>query len=98
MKQEVCYIRNQEVLKRIVAGQFLLVPLKKLKKNRLTEKLFILNVTSSFIWDFLSKKRSFRQIRSAILREFVNTDQETVKKDVKSILREFLKRNLVIKT
>lgn len=98
MEKKVYYIRNQQVIKREIAGQFLLVPQKKLKKKQSVEKLFVLNSTSSFVWDFLSKKRSFRQITDAILKKFVNADQETVEKDVKGILKEFLKRKLVIKT
>jgi hypothetical protein len=92
------YIRNKKIIKRDIAGQIILVPLVNNYQNKKkTGKLFVLNQTSNFIWDFLKEEKSEEEVVVALLDNFTGVGRKEIEKDVKEVLQILVDKNLVFK-
>jgi coenzyme PQQ synthesis protein D (PqqD) len=61
-----------------------------------TSKFFMLNRTSSFIWDRLSKPSTAESLAGEICKSFENVEMSAALKDVKATLNEMQAAGLVI--
>jgi len=63
-----CYKKNPDVVFRKVAGEFLLVPIKR--KAADIQSIYALNETGARSWELIDGKRNLREIAQLITEEF----------------------------
>jgi hypothetical protein len=63
-----------------------------------SSKFFMLNSTSAFIWDQLSRPATVERIATAIVDTFGDVTPETAMADVRNSVEELVAMNLVVAT
>lgn len=59
------------------------------------DEVHILNETGSFIWRLIAKKKSYKQIQTALLDHF-EVDESTAQKDVKDFLARYVRDGFLV--
>lgn len=78
---EKIYQKNPDFVQREIAGEFLLIPIRRQLNE--TNNLYVMNETGTTIWKFIDGRRSLAQIKSDLIKEF-------------DVLEEQLEKDLVI--
>lgn len=63
-----CYRKNPDIAFRKVAGEFILVPIRRNVRD--LESIYTLNEVATRVWDLIDGKRTGRQISEVIGGEF----------------------------
>ena len=83
---------KKELIKREIAGDFILVPVGKSTLD--SNGLFALNELGAFIWDILPDVAAEEEIVSRILDEY-DVDRETAAKDVAEFMGKLREMNII---
>ncbi len=70
----VCYAKNQDFVPRKIAGEHILVPLRRTPGQ--PDSLFVLNGTGGFIWDQLSETTPVAVVRDRLIEQFEVTSAQ----------------------
>lgn len=92
MNPDTIYIRTDEVLRRQVVGQNLLVPLRGEVAH--LQQIFSLNETGDYIWERLDGHLNVSALAEAVAAEF-ETTREAATADVSAFLDDLETRGLV---
>lgn len=84
IKEEV-YKKNADFVYRDIAGETILVPIRKAIKQ--LQSIYSLNHTACAVWKAIDGKRRLKEIVDSIAGEY-DTDQETIARDA----AEFISR------
>ena len=76
---ESCYEKDPDVVSREIAGEQILVPIRK--KTADMAAIYVLNETGAHVWSLLDGVRSLSEV-GAILAESYDVPSETVRADV----------------
>jgi len=85
--------RNENVVFRKVAGEYILVPLVASAAD--VESIFNLNETAAAIWDKVDGKRSIKDIVAEIQAEY-DVESDQLERDVISLLNEMTEAKLIL--
>jgi hypothetical protein len=86
------YIRSDSVVSRVIAGETLIVPVRKGVGD--LASIYSLNEVASSIWQALAEPRSKPEIVQRIEEDF-DGDREQIEQDVESFLTEMCSAGLV---
>lgn len=86
------YVRSQSVVSRVIAGETLIVPIRKGVGD--LASIFSLNEVGSIIWQTISQRRSRAEIVDAVERDF-ETGRIEIERDVDTFLAEMSAAGLV---
>jgi hypothetical protein len=86
------YSRADEVIRRRIAGETLLVPIRG--QMALLDRIFALNPVAAFIWEQLDGHRSLGDIRQGILEKF-EVEPETAEADLREFIDALRQANLI---
>ena len=92
MDHDTVYIKTEEVLRRQVVGQNLLVPLRGQVAH--LQEIFSLNETGDYIWERLDGHLNVVAVAKAVAAEF-ETTLEAATADVTAFLGDLETRGLV---
>ena len=86
------YSRNSNVVKRDVAGESFLIPVK----NNLADmdKVYVLHGIGSFIWEMLDGDKDMDAVCDGIVSEY-DIDAEQAMIDLQTIISDFKRANLI---
>ena len=81
------YLKNDDFVQREVAGEFLLIPIKR----QLTDvnSLYVLNETGAALWRRINGQRSVEEIMEDFSQEFEVTEEQ-LKKDFNALIEDLL--------
>ena len=82
---EACYDKNPNVVAREIAGEQILVPIRKQAAE--TAAIYVLNETGARIWALMDGQRSLAEIRDALVQEY-DVEPETAKADLLEIVQQ----------
>jgi hypothetical protein len=87
--------RNPDVVRRVVAGEVLLIPVK----GRMADlrKIYVLDAVSDNIWGMLDGTRSVGDLRDAVCAEF-EVDPQTAEKDAVDFIERLAAADLARRT
>lgn len=85
---------SQNVVKRVIAGETVLIPTGKLSEQ--IQGLMSLNETGVILWDRLSEGCTEEELCQALLDEY-ETTQEEVQKDIIQFLSQLKEHGLLLK-
>jgi len=88
------YKPSEDVVARDVQGEFIIIPIASGVAD-MEDELFSLNDSGKAIWDKLDGKRSLKQVVEKLALEF-DAPKEELEKDVFGILKELLKRRMLV--
>src|SRR6266704_3717636 len=91
--QMQCYVRSDSVVSRVIAGETLIVPVRKGVGD--LASIYSLNQVASSIWRAIAGPRSKEEIVHVIDREFSSVDREQIENDVEAFLDEMRSAGLV---
>src|SRR5436190_8875914 len=80
-----CYVRSQSVVSRVIAGETLIIPVRKGVGD--LASIYSLNQVASAIWQTIQQPRRKEEIVSAIEQEFAG-ERPQIERDVDSFLDE----------
>ena len=80
-----CYRKNPQFIPRQIAGEHILVPLKRTPGQ--PDALFVLNATGGFIWEQLSETTPVTAIGRRLAEQF-DTSPEQATSDVAALLTQ----------
>jgi hypothetical protein len=89
-------ILSEDVVARNIEGELIIVPLTYGIGN-MEEEIYTLNDTGRAIWEKLDGQKSLREVVEALKTEFEATP-EMIEGDVLGLMRELLKRRIVVET
>lgn len=78
-----CYAKNPNFIPRKIAGEHILVPLKRTPGQ--PDALFVLNATGGFIWDQLSDATPAAAVRDRLVAQF-DVSVEQAERDLSDVL------------
>ncbi|MBN1913625.1 MAG: PqqD family protein [Candidatus Omnitrophica bacterium] len=87
------YVPSEDVVARDVQGELILIPISAVGSNE-EEVIFSANETGRAVWDQLAQKKSLKAVVEELSKEF-SAPPDTIKQDVRSFLKELLKRKIV---
>ncbi len=79
------YVKNPNFVQREVAGEFILIPIKRNLKD--SNDLFVLNEVGATVWKKIDGQRSIRDIQGDLLNEF-QVSQEELSKDLNTLFQD----------
>ena len=79
------YIKNPDFVQREIAGEFILIPIKRNLKD--ANNLFVLNEMGAQVWKRIDGTASVQKISQNLLEEF-ETSPEILEKDLKTLLTD----------
>lgn len=81
------YVRNSDFVQREIAGEFLLIPIRR----NLTDAnaIYVLNQTGTEIWKRFDGERSVHQIKEELLSEF-DVANEKLEQDLASLVGDLV--------
>ena len=79
------YVRNSEVVFRVIAGETILVP--STGKTAAVGRLFTLNETGAFVWSKIDGERNVEAIARLLAEEY-DTAGKTARRDVTALLKK----------
>lgn len=84
---DIIYVKNADFVQREVAGEFLLIPLKR----QLTDinSLYVLNETGAALWRLIDGKHSVQDIVRALSEEY-DVTVEQLTKDLNTLIEDLL--------
>ncbi|MGA9189823.1 MAG: PqqD family protein [Methanosarcina sp.] len=88
------YILSEDVVARTIEGELIIVPLT-FGIGDMEEEIYTLNETGRAIWEKLDGQKSLREMIEALKTEFEATPEE-IEGDVLGLMRELLKRRMVV--
>lgn len=86
------YVRSESVVSRVIAGETLIVPIRKGVGD--LASIYSLNEAGSSIWQAITQRRSKAEIVDSLEREF-EADRVEIERDVDSFLSEMTVAGLV---
>lgn len=89
---KTAYRRRSDVVKRRIAGETLLIPIRGEIANM--EILFVLDPTAEFIWDRLDGTRTGGDILQAVVESF-DVEAQTAGNDLAGFIAELEKAQIV---
>ena len=92
---DAAYIPSKDIVAREIEGELIIVPLVS-GIGDMEDELFTLNETGKAIWDKLDSQKSLRVLVEELATEFEDPQGE-IEKDVIGLVRELLKRKMVVK-
>jgi Coenzyme PQQ synthesis protein D (PqqD) len=95
IKLSSAYKKNPEIIFREIAGEAVLVPMKRNTAD--LEKIFTLNEVATRIWNVLDTHTSVAQIQEKIVEEFEVASDE-VRRDIDDFLKLLLENNIIQKS
>ena len=87
------YIRSDSVVSRVIAGETLIVPVRKGMGD--LASIYSLNEVASSIWQALAQPHSKSEIVQLLEQEF-DGDRQQIEQDVESFLTEMCSAGLVM--
>ena len=84
MKETMVLRKNKDMVTRTIDNETILMPIYKTSDE--INCIYTMNKTASQVWQLINGKRSFREIKSRVLKEFDTNSQEVDKE-----MRKFLK-------
>jgi coenzyme PQQ synthesis protein D (PqqD) len=87
------YVRSDSVVSRMIAGETLIVPVRKGLGD--LASIYSLNEVASIIWEALQQRRNQDEIVELVKQEFEGEADE-VKRDVETFLTEMHSAGLVL--
>lgn len=92
---DAVYAPSDNVVARQIAGELIIVPLTA-DVGEGKDELYTLNETGRAIWSELDGKKTVRAVVQALSKKY-NARARTIQKDVVGLLKELLKRKMVVK-
>ena len=89
---ETVYTRADDVIRRQIAGETLLVPIRG--ELALLDRIFALNPVAAFIWEQLDGRRSVGDIRQGVLEKF-EVGPEAAEADIREFIDALRQANLI---
>lgn len=89
---EEVYARADDVIRRQIAGETLLVPIRG--QLALLDRIFALNPVAAFIWEQLDGRKSLGDIRQGVLAKF-EVEPEAAEADIREFIDALRQANLV---
>ena len=86
------YTRADDVIRRQIAGETLLVPIRG--ELALLDRIFALNPVAAFIWEQLDGRRSAGDIRQGVLAKF-EVAPEAAEADIREFIEALRQANLI---
>ena len=68
MNLDVCYERDPSIIARDIAGEMILVPIRKSVGD--LESIYTLNETAAFVWERFDGDHTLAEVRDAVMEEF----------------------------
>ncbi len=87
------YVRSDSVVSRVIAGETLIIPVRKGVGD--LASIYSLNQVASSIWQAIAGPRSKEEIVQVIDREFSSGDRGQIENDVEAFLDEMRFAGLV---
>jgi hypothetical protein len=87
-----CYVRSESVVSRVIAGETLIIPVRKGVGD--LASIYSLNEVASAIWRAIQQPRHKEEIVSAIEWEFAGERQQ-IERDVEAFLDEMYVAGLI---
>ena len=87
------YVRSDSVVSRVIAGETLIVPIRKGRGD--LASIYSLNEVASSVWQAISLRRSESEIVGLIAEQF-DGERSQIECDVESFLREMCSVGLVL--
>jgi coenzyme PQQ synthesis protein D (PqqD) len=81
------YTKNQDFVSREVAGEFILVPIRRQLNE--VNSLYVLNETGAALWRRIDGKHAAREIIEDFSKEF-DVTREQIEKDFNSLIEDLL--------
>lgn len=81
------YKKNDSIVSRKIADEFLLVPIKQNVGD--LESIYTLNEVATRVWELIDGKKKVKEIKDKIVEEFEVTPQEA-EKDLANLLKQLL--------
>ena len=79
------YVKNPDFVQREVAGEFILIPIKRNLQE--SNDLFVLNEMGTAVWKKIDGARSVAKIQSDLLTEYDVTERQ-LENDLNSLLED----------
>lgn len=89
----LCYVRSEAVVSRVIAGETLIVPIRKGVGD--LASIYSLNEVASVIWSAIAKPCTAEQIIEQVEREFA-AHPDNIERDVRSFLDEMGSAGLIV--
>lgn len=91
---ENVYRPSEDVVSREIEGELILIPVAS-GIGDLEDELYSLNETGKAVWRALDGKKSLRQVAAELAADFAGLPED-IEADVKGLVQELLKRNIVV--
>lgn len=91
---DAVYAVSDDVVARKIEKEIILIPIKADTHDRENE-IYTLNFSAQVIWKRLNGKKSLKKIIADLTTEF-NSPAEVIEKDTIALVKELLKRKLLI--
>jgi len=85
---ESCFTKDPSIVFRKVADEFILVPIKQKASD--VESIYTMNDVASRIWELIDGKRSLKDIKTILIKEF-EVSPEEAEKDLVDFSRQLEK-------
>ncbi len=79
------YVKDDSLVFRKIAGEFILVPIKK--KTDEVDSIYTMNEIGSRIWELIDGEKSLSEIKNVIIDEF-EVSPEIAEKDLKDFINQ----------
>ncbi len=79
------YVKDDSLVFRKIAGEFILVPIKK--KADEVDSIYTMNEIGSRIWELIDGEKSLSEIKNVIIDEF-EVSPEIAEKDLKDFINQ----------
>lgn len=88
------YVPSEDVVAREIQGELIIIPITN-GAGGIEDEIFTLNQTGRAVWDKLDGKRTLKEITEDLNSEFEGSKGK-IQNDVLGIMKELLKRKMVI--
>ena len=92
MHPDDCYVRDEHVVTRVIAGETIIVPMKRTVEDM--KAIFTLNEMAGVIWERIDGRASVAELISSIYQEY-RVSPEAVVRDVVELLTSFENSGLI---
>jgi hypothetical protein len=89
------YVPSENVVARDVHGDFIIIPITS-GMGDLYDDIFSLNKFGRAIWEKLGSKKNLKEITRGLALEFEG-GAKTIEKDTLGLIKELLKRKIIVK-
>jgi len=88
------YLKNPNVVTRMIANEVILVPIHKSVGN--LEKIFVLNDVAAYIWDNIDSNITVIELVDLIMSEF-DVNYQVAEEDTCELIQLFEDKNFIIR-